>query len=499
MKRNATTVAVAACLLLGALYFLQREDRVSVGMKELSLPKFDIKKIDRVLFSGKSDVILQKEGDGWKVILSEKEGVRSVPASNEGIDAMLNALTGLKPQRQVSERADLAASYGLDEKEGLHVQLFEAKDKMLDLWIGKSDEAGGRYIRLANANDIYDSQGAFYQIVKSDAKSWREKKLVSLKPDEIKRIEVSEPGAPSIYLAFDDQSKLWGYDQAKGKLAADFRFDSDRASDYARGLSNLVAFDFVEDVQSKEKANKAFEVPHAVVKLHGDKDAREIAIAKLSGDGEKFYARVKGDAQLYELSKYVFDEATRKLDYFRNMKLISLDPSKVKRIRLVSSKSDVISEKSDKEWVLKKPAILPKDMVWDADYASKVPDRLCSLHATRIVHVIPSAAGLASENTAKARIELEDEAGKKEILLFGNLLKPGKGKEGADEVYVRSPIDGQIYVLPAGVLKNVESGFEYFRQPAAHAGGQPGQDGLQNLPPEIRRQIEAAMRQQGQH
>jgi hypothetical protein len=493
MKRNATTIAVIACLLLGALYFLQRENRVSVGMKELSLPSFDAKKIDRVLFSGKSDVILQKENDGWKVVLSEKDGVRAVPASGESVDAMLRSVGALKPERRVSERADLAASYGLGEKEGLHLQLFQSKEKVLDLWLGNADDAGGRYVRLANANDIYLVKGNFYQIAKDDAKAWREKKLIAMKPDDVKTIQVDAPGRAPIVLAHDDKSKLWNFDQSKEKLPQGFRFDSERASDFARGVSSLVALDFVDDAETKQKAAAAFAAPHTVVHLHGEKGSAEVALAKIGeGAGSKFYARVKGNDQLFEISTYVYDQATRDLDYFRSMKLWSLDPSKIKRIRFVSPKNDVIAERGEKEWSLRKPTVLPKDFVWDAAYAPTVAERLSNLRATRMVNVSAAQAGVASEGVAKARLELEDESGKKEVLLFGNAVKPAKGQE-ATETYVRSPGDGKVYVVSSVVFKRAENGLEYFKKPEPHGHG-GGANSLQNLPPEIRKQIEAAMR-----
>jgi hypothetical protein len=107
---------------------------------------------------------------------------------------------------------------------------------------------------------------------------------------------------------------------------------------------------------------------------------------------------------------------------------------------------------------------------------------------------VEQAAGEAEAglNKPSALVELTLEGGGSQSLRFG---KEAPAAEGAKELFVKGAVDSAVYTLPLGERSRLEAGVELFKKrPQPPGGPMAGQmQGLESLPPELRRQIEAQL------
>jgi len=118
---------------------------------------------------------------------------------------------------------------------------------------------------------------------------------------------------------------------------------------------------------------------------------------------------------------------------------------------------------------------------------------LRSLRGARLVEgaLTDAQAGLA---TPAMLVELTVEGEPVQTLRLGKEA-PGAAN-GAKELYARSSGDALTYAVSDAVRSRLAQGLELFkrRPPPSFAGAAQPLQGLESLPPEIRRQLEAQLR-----
>src|SRR5262249_3551479 len=136
-------------------------------------------------------------------------------------------------------------------------------------------------------------------------------------------------------------------------------------------------------------------------------------------------------------------------------------------------------------WKVVEPKKLPAGFAFDPQTVTGQLSRFKGMRAARAVTgVTDAAAGL---NKPTATVELTVEGGKKQTVRVGTEL-PSK------ELYVKGRADGLIYAIGAHERASLEQGLELFK---TRPMPDPGQiRGLEQLPPDVRKKLEAQLRQQ---
>jgi hypothetical protein len=147
-------------------------------------------------------------------------------------------------------------------------------------------------------------------------------------------------------------------------------------------------------------------------------------------------------------------------------------------------KSTVLS-KDGASWKILEPKSPPSGFELDPNMVQSQLMRLHNIRGTKAVADVPDAkAGLGKP---VASVELALEGGGKQQLKFGAEM-PSK------ELYVKGSADNLLYAIGAHEKTSLEQGLDMFKK-------RPPPDmskmrGLEQLPPDVRRQLEAQMRQQ---
>ncbi|MEW5851387.1 MAG: DUF4340 domain-containing protein [Myxococcota bacterium] len=208
-------------------------------------------------------------------------------------------------------------------------------------------------------------------------------------------------------------------------------------------------------------------------------------------------ARVEGDPQVYLLPSYTTNQLRKKVTDLRDLALLKLDPEKAKKLTIQAGEKKTVVAKENGTWTVVEPKKLPEGFEYDPQQVTTQLNVLKNMKATRLAEGNPADAvtGL-NKPTALVDVELED--GTHQTVRFGKDVT--NADKNVKELYVKGSADNLVYVVGDFQRKRLESGVELFKKPkpppgmAGGMGGMGGMKGLENLPPEVRKQLEAQMR-----
>lgn len=498
-SETATGLSKSAWLSLGifgvlfALVLGTREERIEAGIRRLDLVSIEANEVQRVVVQGKDlRAALTRKGAGWQVSSGE-EGAPSFAADSALVKSALDALASLSADTFVTGRAAKHADLEIDDEKGLRVQV-EAGAKSLDLVFGRAGKGGGNYLRPAGSDEVFAGKGSFAALVKKDVKGWRKRKLLDAEADELSQIEIEKPGSERLVLvgtrAEGQMSRSWALSPGTS-LPEGFRLDESAAGRIATSVAGLRAADFAdeakaEDVGLNEAQNEGGRL--TITLAEGKKIALRFG---KEDDKKRVYAQIEGDPQLYLLASYSVTSSLKTLQDLRDLSILPFDAAQVERFVVQKGNDRVEVQKQEGTYALVSPNPAPAGFEFDA---AGVEGKLAGI--TRIKasawEASPAQTGLERPDIT---VEVSLVGGETRRLLIGREAKKGEG--GAQEFYVQGS-DGLVYRLPSYQKGRFDNALDLFKKvapPPMPAGG--GGSGLDSLPPELRKQLEAAMRNQG--
>ncbi|MDP2339562.1 MAG: DUF4340 domain-containing protein [Deltaproteobacteria bacterium] len=536
MKNNALVVVGAVFLVLLVGWFATRGER-KVGVKELkvekiaadTVTKIDItvpgkaapKKPDVTLGDGPVDdkdekkpptvVILEKDGAGF--VVTGADGKKK-PVDDAQLKPLLDAIGEFATGDLVSNKKEKLKDFEIDDELGSRVVITTTKGKALDLVFGRAAKGGGTTVRAQGSNDVFVAKGRLGSLLKKDAAAWRKKAIVDKKPEDFSSITIARADGSKIVLTGESKEEpapvpevvpgeepkeppkpkvttTWKLTDP-ATLPAGFRLDESAVGRVASSFATLRASDFADD----SKDGVGFEAPHTVITARL-KDGKDLVLHLGTKDDKKrHFARMDGSPQVYLVPEFSAKNVDKGLDDLRDLSLFTAKIEDVKTMTLTSGKTRVVVEKAGEEWKLIDPKTPPAEFDV-AQIASAVSGALRNKGA-RIAVDVADAGG------SDPMIEVKLASGKTESLRFGKPVPPedpstAKPDDKPREYYVKGA-DGLVYVVNSFTRGRYEKPTELFKKPAAPPpgmGGAGGMSGLESLPPDVRKKLEASLKNKG--
>ncbi|HEX8701976.1 MAG TPA: DUF4340 domain-containing protein [Myxococcaceae bacterium] len=489
-----TLIALGAFAVLLVLVLATREPRVSVGVRKLELPKLDKAQVTALELSGARSATLRKEErEGWVVLDPAKPAI-TYPADENLVTGAIEALGEVKNLDFVTDRAERLAEYELDDAKGLKLKVLQGGKPAVDLVLGKAAKNGGTYVRKAGSNDVFVHRGRLDWTVRKAVNDWRKRQMVSLKLEELSQVVLRAKEGETVTLKAGATPGEWSL--AEGTPTPEgFRFSAQAAHQLAQQLVSLHAQDFLEGDAAVDPATGLGEA-HDIVEAHlkdGKKVVLHLGRQPDAKDGSATVAaRVEKDPQVYQLSQYVAAQLRKRLVDFRDLSLMRFEPEKVTKLKLQADGKSVVAVKEGEGWKLVEPKKLPDGFEFDPAQVGTQLSWLQSLRGTRFVEG-PLTEGQAGLTSPAAVVEVTVEGQPVQTLRLGKEA-PGAAN-GGKELYARGTIDAFTYAVGDGVRARLAQGIELFkRRPAPSFAGGGQLQGLESLPPEVRRQLEAQLR-----
>lgn len=485
MKKN-TWIILGLVVVLGLVYFFTRQDKVSVGVKQLELPKFDQSKVDRIDIGGKDKVTLIKENNVWRLESGEADKKRLVAADQTNVANMLNAVADLKPSYYVTELADKLKTLGFEPEQAIPVSLKAGDAVVWSLVFGNNATNSGRYAKLPDSKDIYVVKTTFWQLIRNNAIDWRDRVIWPVNDSDLRAFKLESSSGQAFSLMKKDEAAEWEF--AEGQSPS-FRVNKVALAALVRSAASLRASAFLDDETVLFPATGTIS-PKIVISAK-DKDQKEYTLKIYQGEKEKFYATLLGNPQVFEISKASFSRIDHRPEDMRDLTLMNFNKDAIVKVSLADKGGRIVVEKKDDKWHMIQPKTLPKDFEFD----EKSPDDIISisqgLSALRVADAKKDGAVNPSWMNSSL-VELTDVEGKVYRVFAGK-------SKTKDEYLIKGNVDDLTYVIAETKLAALTTGLETFKKvdfdmPAIDEGTK----GFDSLPVDIQRKLlDAAKNKQG--
>ncbi len=327
MKFRGLIIAVAVLLVLGGLLYWSNHRKPpaqSVAASSTTSPailKIDPSAIQQVTLTRKDNapVALDRQAaDAWRITEP-----KPFNADSDAVSGMLSTLSSLTADRVVEDKASDLRQYGLD-RPSLQVQI-ELKDhKERQLLFGDDTPTGGDvYAMLQGDPKVYTIAGYNKTSVDKGVNDLRDKRLVTIAPDKVSRVDVRKKGEEIEFARIKD-----GWQILKPEPS---RADSFAVDEFVRTVADarmdLTGGSGEEKNQPAAEFAKA--APVATIALTGDQGTQTLTVRK---DKQDYYAQSSAVEGAYKVGTNVGTSFDKGLDDFRNKKLFDFgfeEPSKI--------------------------------------------------------------------------------------------------------------------------------------------------------------------------
>ena len=459
--KKTTLAAVAAFGALLAVVMLTREKQVNEGVPKLVLAPLQ-GEVTGIELTGPTPASLKLEGGAWTV--------SGKPADEGQVKQLTGGLKDFLATDFVTEKTEKHAEYEVDDAKGVKMTLTTTTGPGWSLVFGKAAKGGGTYVREAKSNAVFITKSPLAGAVKKGVTGWRKKGITTAAVADIVKVHVAQKDSE---LGLVKDGDAWKLDPAP---ANGFRFDASAAQRLVQQLSSLNAQDFSEEAVT----------PTATIDVE-TKDGKKLAmkLGAKKAEGNTMPLSIDGDPQTYLLPGWTGDQLLKKAEDMRDTTLLSFDAAKVNKVSITAGGKSTVLAKDGASWKIVEPKKAPPGFELDPGAVQSQLMRLHGIRAVKTVADVPDAkAGLSKP---VAMVELGLEGGGKQQLKIG-------GETPTKELYAKGSADNLLYAIGAHEKATLEQGLDMFKK-------RPPPDmsqirGLEQLPPDVRRQLEAQLRQQ---
>ncbi len=193
LKPLLAVVALLAALS-AAVYFAGRPAKPTgvdprIGQTLLTAASIDQASTLTLTENGRTVTLSKSPAGGWTV-----QDYHGFPADFTKLSRLVSDLVGAKVERLVSQNPERLKSFNLGDA---RITLKDASGKAVwSLDLGKNAEGGGRLVRYDGEAKAYLSRLSVF--LDADAKNWADASLLSLKSDDVARVELSFAGAAPV-------------------------------------------------------------------------------------------------------------------------------------------------------------------------------------------------------------------------------------------------------------------------------------------------------------
>jgi len=420
---------------------------------------------------------------GWKMIEPVEAAVQDWPVRNLAATfAELKYSVKYEPGQEGAVTPDAA---GLNPPRAA-ITLIDDQDKSARIRVG--DDAGPRnaYVQMGDAPDVYLVQASLRNVLKENARDYRDLRLVNFVPDKCVRLEIEHhpAGEPAVAYALVKRGTDWVFEApfdavavgtkvrsvlaAVGRLSAVSWVASEGQPPAAFGLDapELIVRATVEETVEPPAAEPTTQpaAPDVKTTVH---EVRVSAMGPL-GQDDRRYVQLAGDTAVATLARNTVDTLVPNVAEWREMRVTSADVMRAERIDLTAGGATGQIQREAALWRF------ADGMPADAKEVTQLLNSVRELKAQSFVPAADADASAALDRPeARLVLTLPGDAGTETIDVGGfadprtkrlRYVRAGSGNEIAKvlqenvEPLLRSPTeyrDRQLFDFTTGQLERV--------------------------------------------
>ncbi len=312
-KKNIHVLLVVLAVLVGGIFFRQQQVHRGVVSEDYAVLDFtfDNERAVKIMVSrgGKAELTAVKNSTGWTL-----PDLWNTKADSEKVESFLKELATVRGELRADD-ASLLADFGITDESALSIQLADDQGTVLaDLRVGdKRAGPASVFIRRAGSSavfladvDLFRLLGVYSADIKEplQPRLWADLEPLSFRPADLTGLEGIryEGGKPITALQLKretGENKPWTFVNTYGH----FSLDAAKVEAFIQALSTLRASSVVDPAGSY-----GFDTPALQFKIQAAEKLAMFTLGNASADQKSRYLRVDGDASVYEVAKFTFED-----------------------------------------------------------------------------------------------------------------------------------------------------------------------------------------------
>jgi hypothetical protein len=270
-------------------------------------------------------------------------------------------------------------------------------------------------------------------------------KILTLKQEDISKIDIKKKGADELVLAKDGSGK-WQITSPQP-----LSVEQSAVSPMLSSLSTLTSERLVED-KASDLGQYGLSDPALVANIT-EKNNKTHAL--LLGDqtpaGGAVYAKLDGDPRVFMIASYNKGNIDKSVNDLRDKRLLTVDADKISKVELIAKKDDIEFGRNKDAWQIVKPKPLRADGQQVEELVRSLTDARMDLSGPDQDAKKRAAAFAAATPVATAKVTAE--SGTQELQV----------RKKKDDYYAKSSVVEGVYKVPSSLGKGLDKGLEDFR------------------------------------
>lgn len=293
--------------------------------------------------TGDKPVTCTREGSGWQITEPEK-----LAADSSSVTSFLTSLTSAAPDEVISEQPGSLNQFGLDPPAATITVRTNATPQEFVLRLGSSTPtSNGIYANVAGQDRVFTLASNLKDSLEKKLFDFRNKKVVTLAGDSIRRLDVSSK--KDNYQLVKNADGIWDL-----MLPPPVRADHFAVESLVDELGNASMQSVVAE-KKNDLGRYGFSNPTITIHLTGDSGGETLVLGKK--DGANYYAMNTGVGPVFTLGPDFLSQFQKQPSDLRSKDLFTFSTYEAKQITVEGPKGRrvFVQHKNDK-WEQTEPA-----------------------------------------------------------------------------------------------------------------------------------------------
>lgn len=421
MSLSKAVVMVVVLLALGAyVYFVELPHEQEEAAKK-KLFTFDKEAVTEVqlTYPDRSLHLKKDETGRWRILQPIDTEADETTVTN-----LVNAIADAEITRVLDDPVQDPALYGLNAPAvKLQVTLKDGKT-LPQVSIGKDTPVGySVYLQKEGDTKLLLTPQAFRLGMTKEVKDVRDKTVLALKPDEVKKVEIQGQGKEIVLVKTDSG---WSLEKPVSGKA-----DDSQVQTFLSSVQNMKAQDFVETPILEPKEYGLASPQLTVSLMLGDDSAQKTLLVggektQEKGVKQRYIKRGEKDT-LFLVGDWVFRDLNKSVDDFRDKTIAKFAQDQAVKIEVKRQDGQgfMLTKGADKKWAIDKSG----EGVFKETLATQLVSALADLRGFEIAAENPTDLGVYGLSTPALSIVAYDEKEQKLASVLTTQKSEGETKK----------------------------------------------------------------------
>ncbi len=378
--RHSLIYLTALALIAGYYYHFEVVKRAEKEAAEAEAKKVFALKSDQItsleLRARDKDPVEIKKNGGWKIT-----GPIEAAVEQGSVDSLVNALTGLSWEVEVSKESNDLKPFGLEEPVPLKIR-FQAGERPFELLVGDKSPVGrGYYAKRGDGGQVFVLETSNWSLLNKGLDELRRRSLFTFRPDDVLELSVAWKDGPEIRVQRKEGTELWQVPEQ-----TELKIKGSKVQNVIEQVQWLRAQGFLEN-EPRNLESHGLEPPHAeVIAKLADGQAVALKLAAKGNEDAKQINAVSSELPaVVQVDAGILQDLPKDLQALEDRSLIGFKSKDVTEVRWAQGEAGghVVQIEPNK-WGLKKDTGNPEplkepwlvsSLLWDlqrVEYQRKV-------------------------------------------------------------------------------------------------------------------------------